>query len=226
VRICLVTDRRRLAGNPAADLDARRCLQAQVRFAAAAGVDLVQVRERDLEGAALATLVSELLTIARPASTRIVVNERLDVALAAGADGVHLRGDSISVAAARRLAPPGFLVGRSVHTVAEAEAAAGADYLIAGTVFPSQSKDASHLLLGIDGLRAIVASSSAPVLAIGGITQERVDAAAAAGPAGIAAIGLFMRPPGQAEQGTCGAIDLRAVVADVRGRFDRVKPGP
>jgi len=226
VRICLVTNRRLLADDDATDLDARRCLQAQVRFAVAAGVDLVQIRERDLEAAALAALVSELVAIARPTPTRIVVNDRLDVALAAGAGGVHLRGDSMSVAAARRLTPAGFLVGRSVHTAAEAASAGDADYLIAGTVFTSRSKDASHPLLGVDGLRAIVSSSPAPVLAIGGITAERVDAAAAAGAAGIAEIGLFMRAAGEVERGRCGAIDLRATVADVRSRFDRVKTAP
>jgi thiamine-phosphate pyrophosphorylase len=139
---------------------------------------------------------------------------------------LHLRSDYIYFYAARRLAPPGFLVGRSVHTVAEAAAGAGGDYVIAGTVFPSASKAPSHPLLGIAGLRAIVSTSPAPVLAIGGITPERVEAIAAAGAAGIAAIGLFMRPAGEVTQGTCGAFDLRAAAAAVRGRFDRVDTAP
>jgi len=105
---------------------------------------------------------------------------------------VHLRGDSVSVAAARRLLPPPFLVGRSVHTVQEASAASDADYLIAGTVFPSAAKPGAAELLGLDGLRAIVSASAVPVLAIGGITPDRIADVLAAGAAGIAAIGLFI----------------------------------
>ena len=224
--ICLVTDRRRLVRGGAADADARRCLLEQARCAVEAGVDLIQVRERDLEAAALAALVADLLAITRRTPTRIVVNDRLDVALGAGADGVHLRADSISVADARRLAPAGFLVGRSVHDVAEAAAAADADYLVAGTVFPSRSKEGSHRLLGLDGLRAIVSSVPAPVLAIGGVAAGHLDAVAAAGAAGIAGIGIFMRAADEVETAGCGAYDLRAVIADARSRFDRVNTAP
>ena len=225
--ICLVTDSRRLAGVRAADSDRRRCLLAQARFAVDAGVDLIQVRERDLEAAALAGWVSDLLTATRGTATRIVVNDRLDVALACGADGVHLRADSIPIAAARRLAPVGFLVGRSVHTTREVADASDADYLVAGTVFPSQSKAPAHHLLGVDGLRAIVAAAATvPVLAIGGISLDHLDAVAATGVAGIAAIGLFMTSPGETDHGACAAIDLRAVVDDIRRRFDRVNTGP
>jgi thiamine-phosphate pyrophosphorylase len=224
--ICLVSDRHALMRAGAQDADARRCLLAQARFAIESGVDLIQVRERDLEAAGLLALVSELLAIARGTTTRIVVNDRLDVALAAGADGVHLRADSMPVAAARRLAPAAFLVGCSVHSAAEAVAAAGADYLVAGTVFPSPSKPAVQRLLGVDGLRAIVSAASAPVLAIGGITAARLDAVAAAGAAGVAAIGLFMRARDRADAAGCGAIDLRATVADLRKRFDSVKTAP
>jgi thiamine-phosphate pyrophosphorylase len=226
VTICLVTDRRRLARSAAADPGRRQCLLAQARFAVEAGVDLIQVRERDLEAAALADSVSELLTVTRGTATRVVVNDRLDVALACGAGGVHLRADSIPIAAARRLAPAGFLVGRSVHTAREAADASDADYLVAGTVFPSASKDLSHRLLGIDGLRAIVAATAVPVLAIGGISLAHVDAVAATGVAGIAAIGLFMQSPGEAHDGGCAATDLRALVSGLRTRFDRVNTGP
>jgi thiamine-phosphate pyrophosphorylase len=198
----------------------------QARFAVEAGVDLIQVRERDLEAGTLAECVSELLTVTRGTATRIVVNDRLDVALACGADGVHLRADSIPAAAARRLAPVGFLVGRSVHTTREAADALDADYLVAGTLFPSRSKDLSHRLLGIDGLRAIVAAAAVPVLAIGGISLDHVDAVAAAGAAGVAAIGLFMQSAVEEDDRTCAAIELRAVVAAMRRRFDRVETAP
>jgi thiamine-phosphate pyrophosphorylase len=223
--ICLVTDRRRLldGASPGAT---SACLVEQVRRAVDAAVDLVQVRERDLEAASLAALMVELLAVTRGTATRLVVNDRIDVAIACGADGVHLRGDSISIAAARQLAPAGFLVGRSVHGRDEAIAAAGADYLIAGTVFRSASKGETTALIGIRGLQAIVQAVDRPVLAIGGIGDERIDEIANAGAAGIAAIGLFMAPPGGAAADGCRAIDLRDIVHNARSRFDRLNTSP
>jgi thiamine-phosphate diphosphorylase len=223
--ICVVTDRRRLVPPGAPESDARRCLLAQVRHAVDAGIELIQVRERDLDAAALASLVSDVCASVRGSATRVVVNDRLDVALACGAHGVHLRSDSIPVAAARRLAPPGFLIGRSVHGIDDLGAALGADYLIAGTVFRSDSKGESHPLLGLEGLRAIARASQAPVLAIGGLTIDRVGDAAAAGAAGIAAIGLFMRPA-DAQTAGCRACALREPIAQARSRFDSVNWPP
>jgi len=211
------------AGTP--DIEARRCLVEQARHAIEARVDLIQVRERDLEAAPLAALVSDLIAVTRRTSTRVVVNDRLDVALACGADGVHLRGDSIAPEAARRIAPSGFLIGRSVHTVDEAAAARGADYLIAGTVFESASKARGEPLLGIEGLAAIVRRAAVPVLAIGGVTDERLAALAAAGAAGFAAIGFFVAPGGATAE-RCRAIALRAIVDDARRRFDSVNSAP
>ena len=201
---CLVTDRRR--ADPIA----------QARAAAAAGIELVQIRERDLEGAALAALVRAALEAVRGSATRIVVNDRLDVALACGADGVHLRADSIAAADVRRMAPAGFLVGRSVHTT-EAAAAAGdeVDYLVAGTLFPTSSKPGRSDHLGETGLRRIVGAARMPVLAIGGVTADTIDVVARAGAAGIAAIGLFSVP---------GPLD--ALVRTLRSRFDSVKTAP
>ena len=224
--ICLVTDRRRLVAAGAASGAARACLVAQIRHAVDAGIDLIQVRERDLESGALAALVTGLLAVTRGTATRLVVNDRIDVAMACGADGVHLRGDSVPVAAARRLAPRGFLIGRSVHDVDEAIGAGGADYLIAGTVFPSASKPAAAPLLGIEGLRAIVLAVGRPVLAIGGIAGGRIDEVAAAGAAGFAAIGLFMASQPDAEVAGCGVVELRQTVKNARSRFDRPNTTP
>lgn len=189
---CLVTDRRRLAGAGAPFDRVRRLLLAQLEDAVDAGVDLIQVRERDLAAADLAALVVDVVSLVRGTRARVVVNDRLDVALACGAGGVHLRGDSIPVSHARRIAPAGFLIGRSVHGVDEVPAAEGSDYLIAGTIFPSPSKDRDATLLGIEGLRAIVRAARAPVLAIGGVTADRFDEITATGAAGIAAISLFL----------------------------------
>lgn len=202
--LCLVTDRRRFATSERGLLD-------QVQHAADAGVDVVQVRERDLEAGALADLVGRIVHVTRGSRTRVLVNDRVDVALAAGADGVHLRHDSLAVGAARQLAAPGWLIGRSVHSTEELQAAGGADYVIAGTVLGTSSKGADIRLLGLDGLRTLVSASPAPVLAIGGITLERVGDVAAAGAAGVAAIGLFLQD------------GLKDLVADVRRRFDSVK---
>lgn len=187
---CLVTDRRRLAGDtPCAET--RRRLVALVRNAVAAGVDVIQVRERDLEAAELALLVDELVAVAAHSSSRIVINDRLDVALACRAHGVHLRSDSFAPADVRRIVPAGFLVGRSVHRPDDAAEAGDADYLIAGTVFPSESKPGAPLI-GLDGLRAIVRATPLPVLAIGGVTAGRFADIAAAGAAGVAGIALFL----------------------------------
>lgn len=199
--LCLVTDRRR------ADV------VEQARRAVAAGIDLFQIRERDLDAAALASLVDAVLRIASGSRTRVIVNDRADVAIACGADGVHLRGDSISVSDARRLGPS-LLIGRSVHSVADARAAAGADYLIAGTVFPTASKPDAAAWLGIDGLRAIVAASPSPVLAIGGVTVDRFREIASSGARGAAAIALFSHG------------SLADVAAAARAVFDSVKARP
>jgi thiamine-phosphate pyrophosphorylase len=217
--LCLVTDRRRLSpGLPFES--ARRCLLEQARCAVDAGLDLIHLRERDLSSADLVALAADLLRITRTTATRVVINDRLDVALACGADGVHLRADSITVAAARRLAPRPFLIGRSVHSVSDVAAADGADYIVAGTVFPSASKGEPSGCIAVDGLRAIVRAAPVPVLAIGGITIERAGEVAAAGAAGIAGIGLFMGVDGP-EPSPCRAISLTDLAGLVRHQFDR-----
>jgi thiamine-phosphate pyrophosphorylase len=190
---CLVTDRRRLCRVEEVPFDvARRRLTAQVARAIEAGIDLVLVRERDLDAASLAALVSDLVALTRSTDTRVVVNDRVDVAIVAGADGVHLRGDSVTAESVRRIAPAGFLVGRSVRSVAVAVDAGPVDYLIAGTVFPTASKTGEIGLLGLDGLCSIARATPTPVLAIGGITPGGLGEIAASGAAGIAAIGLFI----------------------------------
>ena len=182
--LCLVTDRR-LFPDQNALLDL-------IRAAAAAGVDLVQIREPDLPDRSLLALVTAACAVARGTRTRVVVNERTDVALAAGADGVHLRADSVPAHRVRGLAPHGFLIGRSVHSVDEAvRLSPGADYLIAGTVFPTPSKPAARQWLGPENLRAVVERVTAPVLAIGGVAADTVGEIAAAGAAGLAGIRVF-----------------------------------
>jgi thiamine-phosphate pyrophosphorylase len=171
-----------------------RALLALIGTAARAGVDLIQIRERDLDAGALAGLTRDAIDAVSGTAARIVVNDRLDVALAAGAAGVHLRGDGLPAARARTIVPEGFLIGRSVHSEDEAariEAAGGCDYLMFGTVFPSASKPADHRAAGLDALTRVCARVRIPVIAIGGITVSVAGDVRRAGAAGVAAIGAF-----------------------------------
>jgi thiamine-phosphate diphosphorylase len=165
--------------------------------AIAAGVDLVQVRERDLDIEVLTGLVSRLVLRARSTSTLVVVNERAEVAIAAGADGVHLRADGPPTDRARTLRAAPWIVGRSVHPGDELGAHRQADYLLFGTVFGGGSKPATAPLAGLRALRDAAAATTVPVVAIGGITPERARACVAAGAAGVAAISLYL-PEGRA----------------------------
>jgi thiamine-phosphate diphosphorylase len=212
--ICAVTDRSRLAG-PGTGIDG---LVARLAAAAAAGVDLLQIREPDLSGLELVSLARRVLAAVSETPARVVINDRMDVALAAGAHGVHLRGDSIDTASARRLAPAGFLIGRSVHAVEEAEraAATGADYVILGAVFESVSKPGQRGA-GLDLLKATAGRCAVPVLAIGGMTAERAADVAASGAAGLAAIGIFMGEQGTADQVQA---NLQTLVAGIRRAFE------
>jgi thiamine-phosphate diphosphorylase len=182
----MITDRRRFAGGEDA-------LVRRVSVAAAAGVNLVQVRERDMEARDLSRLVRRCVAAVQGSRTRILVNDRLDVALAAGAHGVHLRGDSMPASRARPLAPIGFLIGRSVHSVAEAAAAqagGGLDYLLFGAVFTTTSKP-GQIPAGVLALADVVGATPLPVLAVGGISADTAPALAVTGCAGLAAIGWF-----------------------------------
>lgn len=212
--ICVVTDRHRLAqGDAAADR-----LVELVGHAASAGVELIQIRERDLEANELTSLVRRCVDTVRGSRARVLVNDRVDVALAAGAHGVHLRSDSIDALAVQRLLPSGALIGRSVHSAEEAGLVSqrgGLDYLILGTLFQTPSKSPAHRLVTLDELSEACRLSSIPILAIGGMTLERASAVARAGAAGIAAVGLFVPPADDSPQH-----HAETVVAALRRAFD------
>jgi len=198
--ICMITDGRLTA---ARDRDA---LVERVASAARAGVDLIQIREHAIDDRALAAVVSDCARAVRETRARVLVNDRLDVALAAGAHGVHLRSDSVPAPRVRAIVPPGFLLGRSVHDISQTEAAAragGLDYLVFGTTFATASKP-GHAPAGIAALRDVVEASTLPVLAVGGILVNRLAPVAATGAAGFAAIGLF-----------CDASDLNGTMRAV-----------
>ena len=194
--ICLVTDRRRLGVGDGLD-----CVVDLVAAAAEAGVDIVQIRERDLAADTLLELVLRCVEAVRGRGAKIVVNDRIDVALAAGAHGVHLRSHSLNAPVARGVVGPKMLVGCSVHSVGETEAASAAgaiDYAILGTLFHTQSKPDGAPTLCLAELGEASRLSRVPVLAIGGVTVERTEAIARAGAAGVAGIGLFIPPRGVA----------------------------
>jgi thiamine-phosphate pyrophosphorylase len=185
----------------------------RVYAAARVGVHLIQIRRPELESRALASLVERALRAVHGTAARLLVNDRVDVALATGAHGVHLRAASLSAPRVRAIAPPGFLIGRSVHSAEDAARArdTGAlDYLIFGTVFETASKP-GVVATGPAMLRAVCADVPLPVLAVGGVTVPRLAAVARAGAAGFAAIGLFATVP---------ISTLRAVVGAASDAFD------
>lgn len=203
-----MTDRKALPGSA----ERQVCLLPEkIENAARGGVDWIQIREKDLSGRELAALVSEALRRI-PRSCRLLVNDRLDVALAAGAGGVHLGERSLPVAEVARFLKERkktgkFLVGVSTHAVESVRKAeeSGADYAIFGPVFATPSKLAYGPPQGIGRLAEACRSVSIPVIAIGGITVENARECMAVGAGGIAAIRLFQ-----------DAVDVAAVARILR----------
>ena len=170
----------------------RYCITASLDVAARAahdGVEMIQIRAKELSARALADLVRGALANAR--QSKILVNTRSDIAIACVAHGVHLPADSIAPSAVRRIAPAGFLIGVSCHNVDELRAAEreGADFAVYGPVFPSVTKSLTPI--GIDAFREAVAAVQLPVYALGGVTAANAQACIEAGAAGIAGISLF-----------------------------------
>jgi thiamine-phosphate pyrophosphorylase len=219
--LCLVTPGAALPFAVSGIEERAAAIVALVRDAVAAGIDLVQIREPDLPTRLLANIVETAVGASRGTPTRIVVNDRVDVALACEADGAHLGARSLAAVRVREITPPGFLLGQSIHTVEEARAAAAegaVDYLIAGTVFRSASKPDERRLLGTDGLAAVVGAAARPVLAIGGVDLDTIAPVAAAGARGFAAIRFFADAAAGAR--------LRETVARARETFDTTRVIP
>ena len=176
-----------------ADEPASRSLVETVRKAFQAGVDYVQVREKDMSGASLLSLVAEFSQMnERTRGTRLLVNGRVDVAIASAADGVHLSFESLPLAAIRSRLPNFLIVGVSCHSLREAAEAqqAGADYIILGPVFTTPSKP-GVVPLGLKGFSSICAELTVPVFALGGVDLSNARDCVLAGAAGIAGIRLF-----------------------------------
>jgi thiamine-phosphate pyrophosphorylase len=159
------------------------------------GVDYLQLREKDLTGRELYHLALDIKQVLPP-GTRLLINDRLDVALAAGADGVHLGENSLPPAVARRLLGPEKIMGVSVHSVTAAREAekAGADYLLFGHIFPTASKEGIPPR-GVGSLREVVASVGIPIIALGGINAANARQCLAAGVRGVAVMSAVMAAP-------------------------------
>ncbi|HKO43273.1 MAG TPA: thiamine phosphate synthase [Pyrinomonadaceae bacterium] len=180
--------------------------------AVAAGIDLVQIREKKLNTRVLFELATHAAEITRGTSTQLLINDRADVAAGAGADGVHLTTQSLPVAAVRESFGPELLIGVSTHDAGEAEAAraGGADFVVFGPVFEPLSKPYGAPV-GVQALTRVASTvDPLPVIALGGVDLGNVVQCASAGAAGVAAITMFNNPD-----------RLTDVVREVRARFHR-----
>lgn len=184
--LCLVTDRR---------VGDRWTLVSRVAQAVAGGVDLVQLREKDLPGLRLAEMARDLKE-AIDGSALLMINERVDVAAAVDADGVQLGEDALPVSAARRILGPDKLIGRSVHSAEGADQAVadGADFLVVGTIFATGSH-AGQKPAGPGLIRRIAPGCPVPIIGIGGINTSNLSQVLRAGAGGVAVITAILAAP-------------------------------
>jgi thiamine-phosphate pyrophosphorylase len=194
------------------DLSAGRSTAEIVEGALAGGVDAVQVREKDRTAAEQLRIAREIREPTAEAGAALIVNDRVDIAAAVDADGVHLGDDDVPVAVAREQLGPDAIVGRSVSTpeaAREAEAA-GADYLGVGAVYTTGSKDVDeeNQAIGLEAVEAIADSVEIPFVGIGGVTPERAPEVVAAGADGVAVISAITRAeePERATEELAGAV--------------------
>jgi thiamine-phosphate pyrophosphorylase len=187
--------------------DGRDGLVARALAAARGGATMVQLRLKHANARTLSDIGAALVA-ALPVP--VIINDRTDVALACGAAGVHVGADDLPVAAVRRVTPPGFLIGVSIGSEAEAPQAVGADYAGIGPVYGSMSKLDAGDAIGLQGLWRIARVVALPAVAIGGITADTAGAVMAAGAAGIAVIAAIL-----------GASDPERAARDLRTAIDR-----
>ena len=182
----------------------------------AGGADAIQLRDKSCSSRELVRVGKNLREITRRSATLFIVNDRLDVALACGADGVHLGQGDMRTGVARQIAPPGFIIGVSVSTVEEAILAVqeGADYVALSPVFSTGSKPDAGPGHGLVLLREIWRNVSVPVIAIGGINRENIPDVIAAGANGVAVISAIV-----------GATDITAAARDLKTLIRQCKAG-
>jgi thiamine-phosphate pyrophosphorylase len=187
----LITDRQKLPRT--ANKSAYEALTEFALEAFSAGVDLLQIRERDLCARHLFSLTSRIAELARPYKAKVLVNDRADIAAAFAGVGVHLTTRSMPVALVRKTFGDGLLIGASTHTLAEAMEAeeGGANFVVFGPVFETESKKMYGEPVGLQALHEVASRIKIPLLALGGIKLSNCEAALVAGAKGIAAISLF-----------------------------------
>lgn len=190
--VYLITDRAMMPG--AGDNEKIEALIDLIDRAIRAGVDMMQIRERDLSARAVFHLASEASRLARSEGVAVLVNDRADIAASVGA-GVHLTTRSMKAEVVRAAFGADMLIGVSTHNIDEAIAAerGGADFIVFGPVFETESKKNYGPPVGLDALREAASRVSIPVVALGGITRNNFTGAIDAGAAGIAAISLFVK---------------------------------
>jgi thiamine-phosphate pyrophosphorylase len=154
----------------------------------AEGIELMQIRERDLSARQLAGLTRKLLGLPNPHRTKILINDRADVAIACGAHGVHLRDRSVLPEVFSR---PEFLVSVACHSVTEAKKIRGADFIVLAPIFSPLSKHDSRPVLGVTAITELAEATRTPILALGGITAGNASLCMEAGAAGVAGISYF-----------------------------------
>ena len=180
---------------PDQGIGAPRALLAQTEAALAGGATTIQLRDKHLPGRELLALGMAMAGLCRRAGALFIVNDRLDIALLCGAHGVHLGQDDLPADAARRLCPPGFIVGVSAQSEEQARLARahGADYLGIGAVYPTQTKDAAAL--GLAGVRAVARATDLPTVAIGGINLDNAAEVMGTGVDGLSIISAVVAAP-------------------------------
>ncbi|MEW6544017.1 MAG: thiamine phosphate synthase [Nitrospirota bacterium] len=199
----LITDRHQTGGRPLVPL---------LRDALDAGVRAVQVRERDLATRPLLDLAEQILPLARNRRARMLINDRVDLAMALDADGVHLRADSLPVSVARRLLGQDRLIGVSAHSVDDVLRAEcdGADFTVLGPIYETPSKRAYGPPIGLGPIEEAARRCRIPVFAIGGITAARVGEVRRAGAFGVAVISSILSAE-RVEAAVCGLLEALAV---------------
>lgn len=197
--LCLVTGRHQTVGRPLVPL---------LRQALRAGVRAVQLRERDLETRPLLALAEDILRLTREHGALLFINDRVDLAMALGADGVHLRANSLPVAVTRRLLGPGRMIGVSAHSTEEVVRAEseGADFAVLGPVYETTSKLVYGPPIGLHPIEEASRRCRIPVFAIGGITASRVGEVRRAGACGVAVISSILSA-GSVESATHQLLD-------------------
>jgi thiamine-phosphate pyrophosphorylase len=184
-RLLLVTDRHQVRG---------RSFLTVLQHAIQAGVQAIQLRERDLSTSELLSLAGAIQAMTTPKAVSLIMNDRVDLAMALELQGVHLRADSLSICSTRRMIGPHRLIGVSTHSAEEVRRASHdcADYVVFGPIFDTPSKRSFGPPLGLDLLADVCRHSSIPIFAIGGVTCERVPKVRQAGAHGVAVIGALL----------------------------------